>query len=456
MLGRRLRETLLVSVVLTAILAGCSSFTAEHARRTPVEEQAHPTSIAPPAPTVAVTVPPAPALSTATGPRIVPPSEAGPTATVDHAMTDTPPSLPAGADAPPAMALVDQPSTSAPDDGSKAPPLVLAAESNTPASPPPSEPAEPDTAGVLGADEATPRQVLAPTPEDPELAVSPPAITAEVHTPGDPDPPLSLVPQPTPAPPVALSTPPAFAAAVSTAPPPPTPSPVTPTPTPTPTSRAATPTPAPAGSPNPTATPPGTASVATASTPTPTPVPVTSAAPRMRAAPLTPGTYALVVAQGDCLRVRDVASLAGAIIGCVPSGSIVSVSAGATEADGYRWQKIASGKLTGWAVDVYLEPSTTPPSAAPAAPSAARVLTSDALRAALELSPWPRSLWPTVERIVRCESSNNLDAVGPLGHRGLMQVAPWLHGPVPGDAIGQLAQGYQVYLKQGWKAWACY
>lgn len=176
----------------------------------------------------------------------------------------------------------------------------------------------------------------------------------------------------------------------------------------------------------------------------------------MRATPLTPGTYALVVAQGDCLRVRDTASLAGAIVGCAPSGSIVSVSEGAAEADGYRWQKIASGKLTGWGVDVYLEPSTTPPPAAPPPPSAARVLTSDALRAALELSPWPRALWPTVERIIRCESSNNLDAIGPLGHRGLMQVAPWLHGPVPADAAGQLAQGYQVYLKQGWKAWACY
>jgi hypothetical protein len=55
-----------------------------------------------------------------------------------------------------------------------------------------------------------------------------------------------------------------------------------------------------------------------------------------------------------------------------------------------------------------------------------------------------------------CESSGNTAAYGPGGYVGLMQVDPSLHGAVPADAVGQLAQGYEVYLKQGWGAWGCY
>jgi hypothetical protein len=78
------------------------------------------------------------------------------------------------------------------------------------------------------------------------------------------------------------------------------------------------------------------------------------------------------------------------------------------------------------------------------------------LREALAASPWPAELWPTVERIVQCESGGRTDVVGPGGHIGLMQVDPKLHGPVPPDAVGQLRQAYDVYQKQGWAAWACY
>ncbi|MEZ4553155.1 MAG: LysM peptidoglycan-binding domain-containing protein [Dehalococcoidia bacterium] len=96
-----------------------------------------------------------------------------------------------------------------------------------------------------------------------------------------------------------------------------------------------------------------------------------------------------------------------------------------------------------------------PPSASVAAvPAAAPATTS--LREALALSPWPPSSWSTVERIVACESSGNTAAVGPLGHQGLLQVDPRLHGAVPADAVGQLTQGYAVYQRQGWGAWACY
>lgn len=109
-------------------------------------------------------------------------------------------------------------------------------------------------------------------------------------------------------------------------------------------------------------------------------------------------------------------------------------------------------------------PQAVPPttSTAPAAvPAQAPVYSggvyeNDALRDALAASPWPQELWSTVERVIQCESSGNAGAVGPLGHRGLMQVDPDLHGAVPGDAVGQLAQGYDVYKQQGWGAWECY
>jgi soluble lytic murein transglycosylase-like protein len=143
---------------------------------------------------------------------------------------------------------------------------------------------------------------------------------------------------------------------------------------------------------------------------------------------------------------------------------VVSVLDGTVEADGYRWQKVGAGTLTGWAADIYLEPSTLAPAAGvtpvgaglPRASSATNVLSPAALDQALAASPWPKDLWPTVKRIIQCESGGNTAAVGPLGHRGLMQVDPKLHGPVPSDAVGQLTQAYNVYLKQGWNAWVCY
>ena len=97
---------------------------------------------------------------------------------------------------------------------------------------------------------------------------------------------------------------------------------------------------------------------------------------------------------------------------------------------------------------------STPVPTAAAARAPAAYLPS--LEAALGASAWPRELWPTVERIVACESSGNTAAVGPGGYIGLMQVDPRLHGAVPADAVGQLDQAYGVYLRQGWGAWGCY
>jgi hypothetical protein len=97
-------------------------------------------------------------------------------------------------------------------------------------------------------------------------------------------------------------------------------------------------------------------------------------------------------------------------------------------------------------------PTLEPTEVATAAPAPA----TSSLQEALAASQWPAELWPTVERIVRCESSGNTAAYNPAGYVGLMQVSPSLHGPVPADAVGQLNQGYEVYLKQGWGAWGCY
>lgn len=82
------------------------------------------------------------------------------------------------------------------------------------------------------------------------------------------------------------------------------------------------------------------------------------------------------------------------------------------------------------------------------APSATTSLQSAAIAAG-----WPAELAAWVESTALCESSGSTAAVSAAGYVGLMQVAPWLHGPVPADAVGQLAQAYGVYVKQGKGAW---
>lgn len=96
---------------------------------------------------------------------------------------------------------------------------------------------------------------------------------------------------------------------------------------------------------------------------------------------------------------------------------------------------------------------------APARTAMAESSVKQALRSASSIQEaaaaagWPAELLAKVERVVMCESSGRTTAVSPAGYVGLMQVAPWLHGPVPADAVGQLAQAYGVYLRQGWGAW---
>ena len=76
---------------------------------------------------------------------------------------------------------------------------------------------------------------------------------------------------------------------------------------------------------------------------------------------LEPGTTAVVHAEGDCLRIRAEPTIDGEQLGCAEHGSDVRVLEGAVEADGYTWQRIQSGAVAGWAADMYLVPSETPP-----------------------------------------------------------------------------------------------
>ncbi len=82
------------------------------------------------------------------------------------------------------------------------------------------------------------------------------------------------------------------------------------------------------------------------------------AAPRP---PLTPGTTAVIQAEGDCLRMRAAAGLAGTTLTCLPTGSTATVMPLVSEADGYRWQYVATGGLSGWVADVYITAYTGVP-----------------------------------------------------------------------------------------------
>jgi len=79
-------------------------------------------------------------------------------------------------------------------------------------------------------------------------------------------------------------------------------------------------------------------------------------------APLTPGTTAQVQTDsGSCLRLRDVPSLTGTQVSCVPDGHTVLVLPASTEADGYRWQLVEWRGQSGYAADEFLRVYTGPP-----------------------------------------------------------------------------------------------
>ena len=98
------------------------------------------------------------------------------------------------------------------------------------------------------------------------------------------------------------------------------------------------------------------------------PRPLTTEAAPPLGAPLTPGTNAVVRADGECLRVRFQPGLESRTISCVPEGTLVAVLPSAQLADGYRWQLITVGTLTGWAADAYLQPTAAAATTAACAP----------------------------------------------------------------------------------------
>lgn len=97
------------------------------------------------------------------------------------------------------------------------------------------------------------------------------------------------------------------------------------------------------------------------------PAPPSEAAPP---AALTPGSTAVVKADGDCLRIREAPALKAKQLTCLPEGATVQVLEGTQTADGYTWRKVQSGTIVGWAAEQFLQPADTGAGACPAAPTA--------------------------------------------------------------------------------------
>lgn len=142
-----------------------------------------------------------------------------------------------------------------------------------------------------------------------------------------------------------------------------------------------------------------------------------------------------------------------------PLGPVGGAAPSGIDTPGRPAPAASAAEAAGQAIITSALQQTTPAAPAAVATTAAPMraaVSIPAIQEILAASPWPQELWPTVERIILCESSGNPGAVSPAGYAGLMQVAPWLHGTVPADPVAQLAQAYGVYLRQGWGAWGCY
>ena len=70
------------------------------------------------------------------------------------------------------------------------------------------------------------------------------------------------------------------------------------------------------------------------------------------------GSTAVIAADGDCLRVRSIAGLSGAVTDCLPTGARVTVTQPGPNVDGYHWVTITTGAITGWASEQYLRASS--------------------------------------------------------------------------------------------------
>ncbi|MEZ4553180.1 MAG: transglycosylase family protein [Dehalococcoidia bacterium] len=136
--------------------------------------------------------------------------------------------------------------------------------------------------------------------------------------------------------------------------------------------------------------------------------------------------------------------------------ALAASQAAAEEAARARATEAEAARLAATRAATATTPATaaaTPMRTATAVVTSALTADTTSIQGAAAAAGWPAELLPKVERVVMCESSGRTTAVSPAGYVGLMQVAPWLHGTVPADAVGQLAQAYDVYLRQGWGAW---
>src|SRR5262245_822401 len=65
--------------------------------------------------------------------------------------------------------------------------------------------------------------------------------------------------------------------------------------------------------------------------------------------------------------------------------------------------------------------------------------------------------WPTVDRVMWCESKCTPGAHNPSGASGLMQIMPmWWHGRDPYDPAVNLTMAKEIFDIQGWRAWSCF
>jgi hypothetical protein len=71
---------------------------------------------------------------------------------------------------------------------------------------------------------------------------------------------------------------------------------------------------------------------------------------------------------------------------------------------------------------------------------------------------WPPEQWPTISRVMWCESKCKPTARNRSGAVGLMQVlSHWFaSGQDPTDPATNLAVALEVWHRQGWHAWSCY
>lgn len=98
--------------------------------------------------------------------------------------------------------------------------------------------------------------------------------------------------------------------------------------------------------------------------------------------------------------------------------------------------------------------SLPPPSTALSAPAGSHC--PDWYGVALDAG-WDSGDWPTLDRIMWCESKCQPTAHNRSGASGLMQIMPmWHHGRDAYDPAVNLVMALEVKQLQGWRAWSCY